>query len=292
MLSTETRQKIFEMHKSGASNREIAKALSISENTVSKYLQKQSRSPKGGMESFEDMNKNMENIINNLDSEFSKLNDILGMMAELFTDKEYGSKARDMASQYGIFYGGSGRKDIEDLIKYTTSNERKAMLNLVRVLHKSYGRIPGDAEFERLIKLAKYSEAELKRDEKIIEAVPMALSHKDSLEKEIKELNTKIAERENQLRAKEDELEDKEQELEYMISKKKRELAAITQKIQEAEEFIKNNPALETAIGRQEFVAKEKEYREAILNQIYDRFINDPAGVLAVMHLKKLIQRN
>ncbi|MEM4068099.1 MAG: hypothetical protein QXV17_14700, partial [Candidatus Micrarchaeaceae archaeon] len=104
--------------------------------------------------------------------------------------------------------------------------------------------------------------------------------------------NTKIAERENELKAKEDELEDKEQELEYMISKKKKELASITQKIQEAEEFIKNNPALETAIGRQEFVAKEKEYREAILNQIYDRFINDPAGVLAVMHLKKLIQRN
>ncbi|MEM3192588.1 MAG: hypothetical protein QW292_11000 [Candidatus Parvarchaeota archaeon] len=244
------------------------------------------------MKNFEEMNKNMENIINNLDSEFSKLNDILGMMAELFTDKEYGPKARDMASQYGIFYGGSGRKDIENLIKYTTSNERKAMLNLVRVLHKSYGRIPGDAEFERLIKLAKYPEAELKRDEKIIEAVPMALSHKDSLEKEIKELNTKIVEKENELRAKEEELEDKEQELEHMISKKKKELASITQKIQEAEEFIKNNPALETAIGRQEFIAKEKEKQQAIIERIYDAFIKDPFGFLAIIQASKLIQRN
>ncbi|MEM3828914.1 MAG: hypothetical protein QXP36_06850, partial [Conexivisphaerales archaeon] len=231
-------------------------------------------------------------IINNLDSEFSKLNDILGMMAELFTDREYGSKARDIASQYGIFYGGSGRKDIEDLIKYTTSNERKAMLNLVRVLHKSYGRIPAEAEFERLIKLAKYPEAELKRDEKIIETAPMMGRQINILEKVIEELNTKIAERENELKIKEDELKDRERELEYMISKKKKELAAITQKIQEAEEFVGKSPALETAIGRQEFVAKEKEYREAILNQIYDRFINDPAGVLAVVHLKKLIQWN
>ncbi|MEM3829681.1 MAG: hypothetical protein QXP36_10770 [Conexivisphaerales archaeon] len=244
------------------------------------------------MESFEDMSKNMENIINNLDSEFSKLNDILGMLAELFTDKQYGSKARDMASQYGIFYGGSGRKDIEDLIKSTTSNERKAMLNLIDTLYDNYGRIPTDAEFERLIKLAKYPEAELKRDEKIIETVPMALSHKDSLEKEIKELNSKIAERENELRAKEDELEDKEQELEHMISKKKRELAAITQKIQEAEEFVKKNPALETAIGRQEFLAKEKEKQQAIIERIYDAFIKDPFGFLAIIQASKLIQRN
>ncbi|MEM0134975.1 MAG: hypothetical protein QXU18_07085, partial [Thermoplasmatales archaeon] len=256
------------------------------------YLQEQPRSSKGGMKSFEEINKTMVNVIDNLNSEFFELDDILKMMAELFTDKQYGPKARDMASQYGIFYGGSGRKDIENLIKYTTSDERKAMLNLVRVLHNSYGRIPADAEFERLLRLAKYPEAKLKRDEKIIETVPMALSHKDSLEKEIKELNTKIAEKENQLRAKEDELKDRERELEHMISKKKRELAGITQKIQEAEEFIKKNPALETAIGRQEFVAKEKENQKAVINQIYERFINDPVGFLIVTQVSKSIQRS
>ena len=133
---------ILKMHEDGYRGDEIARKLKISENTVSKYLKEKRRESLDKEEdefSSNDVNAMVEDIAviaqRNIVNDFGMFEKMLDILEGFFINERYKTIVEKMAWEHGIFYEPTNRNYTKYLIRNTSPEERRVLVDFVEELY-------------------------------------------------------------------------------------------------------------------------------------------------------------